>query len=150
MARSYEVRLKVCDTNGNVIIAKVDQISKDTSRITLPFIQAVAEDKKMGYENGIIRMQYPRSTHLEVKVKLTNYLESLFLGELANEDNYPSKHSGDNTAGIKVKADPGTDPESKGAESGSIHSRGGRGKSPGGTGRRKPKADMAKEGDSGS
>ena len=54
MIKSFKLRLKVCDTKGTVIVAKISPLGNGTVNIDLPYIEAVSKDNALNCPSGKI------------------------------------------------------------------------------------------------
>ena len=91
--QSYSLPLKVGDTKGNRIVAKITKLSPNYSQIDIPAPKAVIKDKPEFLIKDKIRIQYEVKDHTKVVNTLTKYLEDIFLKELENENNNTSDAS---------------------------------------------------------
>jgi len=146
--KSYNLPLKVCDTKGKVVIAKVEQIDKHRNRVTLPYLSAIEKDREINFPDGKFKKFYDRVDHKDFISKLTKYLESIFFKELDDEDNNPSKHVRNNSAGADGSADKGSGKSRKGKKLSGLHDSGGGRESSSSDRGRKPKPDVAESGSS--
>ena len=96
----YYKPLKVSDTDGKRIIAKIIQLGENVT-IKLPFIQAVKKDKPEYAKNGNINITVKRENYTLMVVLLEKYLEDLFLKDLKNENRNSSVRNDNVTTRIK-------------------------------------------------
>lgn len=145
---NYTIPLKVCDTEGNRIVARIIQINNTENRLVLPFIEVVRNDRPEFATNGRIIITYKRGLHVRTINKLVSYLEDLMLKELGKDGNNNSGNAvGNDRSGSEKSSDSGTDKVGERENVGSIHGRGGRTKLPKGYRRRKSEPDLAEGSD---
>ena len=77
----YSRTLKVCSPDGERIYAIITP-QWDTVHVEIRFLEVVKKDNPQFAQNGVIRFSCPKDGYTETIIKLTNYLESLFLKEM--------------------------------------------------------------------
>ena len=89
MAPRYTRPLKVSHPDGTRVMAQVKR-SGDQVRIVVEKLEEVKKDNPQFADDGIISITVPVSTYQNVLIKLTQYIEDLFLKGMADEDTYSS------------------------------------------------------------
>ena len=148
MMNSYKLNLKVCDTKGLRITAKVYQLSETVNKITVKAPEAVIKDNPPFLKGNELVIAYDRKDHKKAVDKITTYLESVFMKELYNEDNNTSEQNRPNTGRNKKSSKSRTATKSEGKSTNTLHDSG-RGQEQAESNRRGVKdSDMDKESDS--
>lgn len=82
---SYTKPLKVCHSNGEIIIARIFPFG-DKVKIKIKYIKEVEEDNPKFANDGRINFNCSKNNYNNVIKKLTSYLENLFLKGIGNEN----------------------------------------------------------------
>ena len=152
----YKKLLKVRDKNKKQIFAKIYP-GQENVQIVVDYLEQVEKDKPPFANKGIIKIQVKKTEYAQrdnegitVIDRLTKYLESLFLKELADEDSHTSHAPGNQSGGSVKKPSAGKTPgdKGKGQTSGVRNSAGGDKPAEASAGRDGKKVDMAEGTDS--
>lgn len=81
---TFKKPLKVSTPEGRRIFANIYQGADIT--IEIPFLEVVKKDKPAFAKKGIIRFSIEQSKYKDAITKIEKYLETLFLGELENDN----------------------------------------------------------------
>lgn len=118
------VRLKVCDPSGKVVISKVTYLN-GVATIELPFIEAVKKDNPEFAKNGVVKYTVPQRRYQKAKEGLTKYLEDLFLKELAEDETiYPGNGGKSNPGRTKKESSSRSNEKVTGEDSNAVRDRG--------------------------
>lgn len=119
----YKLPLKVSEPDGKVVVAIITQLSQDTNRFNIPYMESVKLDGDSSFaKDGIVNFIYERRNHKTVVNAVTSYIENLMLKELENEPaNNTSVSSPSKPRGNKGKSDSGSNEEGQREESGGLH-----------------------------
>ena len=123
--KSYTRRLKVCDPDGKVVKATIEQRDDKYNRLVVRLPDSIRKKATAPFiKKGKITFTYERENHKEAIKKVEKYLESLFLGELEDEDNNTSKSSKSNARRGKKSANSKSTTSFKGQGSNALSDRG--------------------------
>lgn len=114
--------LKVSTPDGHRIMINTVRRSGDKIVIVVEYNKDVAKDNPPFSKNGIIKMTCVRKDYQQTLQKLTNYLETLFLKGLLNENTNTSSRISNDSRGNEKQTKPytiGVD-EGKGSDT-SVH-----------------------------
>ena len=115
--------LKVSTSEGRRIHASVFKRTEDQVLIRVPYIKLVETDNPPFAKKGVIEMIVDTKVYQKTIIKITKYLEDLFLKGLKDEDNRSSSGASNDSRRVKSKNKTGVagKDEGEGSDS-SVHS----------------------------